>query len=332
MSVARRELGLGLQSNKPVGSYAPLARAADDAGFDVVTVFNDLWFQPALPALLEIAAATRGVRIGPSCLNPFTLHPVEIAGQIAALDRASRGRAFLGLAAGAWLGELGVDQSRPVVAVAEAWEIVRRLLARDDSGFTGRRFSLPQGATLRYELTRPAVPLLVGTWSPKLAAFAGRAASEVKVGGSANPAVAPVLRDRIGADGVGIVLGAVTVVDEDGDRARAAARREVAMYVDVVGALDPTTTVEPELLAQIGRLVAEGRHDDAGALLPDDLLRRFAFAGTPADVAAQAEAIFDAGALRVDFGTPHGIDERRGVDLLCREVLPRLRPRLFHRR
>jgi 5,10-methylenetetrahydromethanopterin reductase len=325
VSGRRRELGLGLQTNKPVGGYAPLARAADDAGFDVVTVFNDLWFQPALPALLEIAAATRRARVGPSCLNPFALHPVEIAGQIAALDRASQGRAFLGLAPGAWLDSIGVDQSRPVVAIAEAWEIVRRLLARDDNGFEGTRFSLPPGATLQYELERPEVPLLVGTWSPRLAAFAGEAASEVKAGGSANPDFVPVLRDRIGAPHVGIVVGAVTVVDEDGQRARTAARREVAMYVDVVGALDPTMPTEPELLARVRQLVAAGRHDDAGALLPDEILRRFAFAGTPAEVAAHAEAVLDAGALRVDFGTPHGIDERHGVDLLCREVLPRLR-------
>src|SRR5205085_835889 len=130
-----------------------------EAGFDVVTVFNDLWFQPALPALLEIAAATRRARIGPSCLNPFTLHPVEIAGQIAALDRASGGRAFLGLAAGAWLEELGLERSRPVVAIADAWEVVRRLLAGDDAGFAGERFALPAGARLRYPVERSAVPL-----------------------------------------------------------------------------------------------------------------------------------------------------------------------------
>jgi 5,10-methylenetetrahydromethanopterin reductase len=319
------ELGLALQTDKPVGAYAALARAAEDAGFDVVTVFNDLWFQPALPALLEIAAATQRVRVGPSCLNPFTVHPVELAGQTAALDRASRGRAFLGLAAGAWLESLRIDRSSPVAAIAEAWEIVRRLLAGDDSGFAGTRYALPTGARLQYETERAEVPLLVGTWSPRLAAFAGTAATEVKAGGSANPALVPVLRERIGSDDVGIVLGAVTVVDEDGDRARAVARREVALYVDVVGALDPTTPAEPELLERIGALVAAGRHDDAGALLSDDVLARFAFAGTPAEVAAQAEAVLDAGALRVDFGTPHGIDERHGVDLLCREVLPRLR-------
>jgi 5,10-methylenetetrahydromethanopterin reductase len=320
-----REVALGLQTNKPVGTYAALAREAEAAGFDVVTTFNDLWFQPALPALLEIAHATERVRVGPTCLNPFTVHPVEIAGQIAALDQASRGRAFLGLAAGAWLDSLGVDTSAPVTAIGDAWQIVRLLLAGDDRGYDGTRFSLPRGAQLRYEVERTEVPLLVGTWAPRLAAFAGKHAAELKLGGTANPELVAVARERLGADGVGIVLGAVTVVDEDGDRARAVARAEVAMYIDVVGALDPTMELDPELLLRIGERVAAHDHASAGALIPDDVLRRFAFAGTPADIASQADTIFDAGALRVDFGTPHGIDERRGVELLCREVLPRLR-------
>jgi 5,10-methylenetetrahydromethanopterin reductase len=325
VSLHRRELGLALQTDKPVGEYAALARRAEDAGFDVVTTFNDLWYQPALPALLEIAAATERVRVGPSCLNPFTLHPIELAGQVAALDRASRGRAFIGLATGAWLETLGIDVTLPLTSVREAWEIVRRLLAGDDDGFTGKRFSLAPGQRLRYPVVRPEVPLLVGTWAPRLAAFAGETADELKAGGSANPALVPLLREWAGSERVSIVLGAVTVVDEDRSRALAAARRQVAMYVDVVGARDPTASLEPELLQRIGTLVAAGDHAAAGALIPDDVLTRFAFAGTPADVAAQAEAVLDAGALRVDFGTPHGIDERHGVELLCSEVLPRLR-------
>ena len=61
MSFPKRELGLGLQTDKALSEYGPLARAAEDAGFDVVTTFNDLWFQPALPALLEIVRATERV-------------------------------------------------------------------------------------------------------------------------------------------------------------------------------------------------------------------------------------------------------------------------------
>jgi 5,10-methylenetetrahydromethanopterin reductase len=319
-----RELGLGLQTDKYPGDYGPLAQLAEDAGFDVVTTFNDLWFQPALPALLEIAGATTRVRVGPSCLNPFTVHPVEIAGQIAALDAASNGRAFLGLARGTWLEPLGLDQSDPVTAIRETWEIVRRLLAGDDSGFTGRRFSLPEGERLRFPVLRDQVPLLVGTWAPRLSAFAGEEAQELKVGGSANPDVVPVIRERIGNPNVRIVLGAVTVVDEDGDRARSIARREVAMYLAVVAELDPTVSLDPELVARIRALVDAGDDEGAGTLISDDVLDRFAFAGSPEQIAAHVEAVFEAGAGRVDFGTPHGVPERKGVELLCAEVLPRL--------
>ena len=71
-------------------------------------------------------------------------------------------------------------------------------------------------------------------------------------------------------------------------------------------------------------LVAASDDAAAGALLSDDVLDRFAFAGSPDRVAGHAEEVLDAGARRVDFGTPHGIPEQRGVELLCREVLPRL--------
>jgi 5,10-methylenetetrahydromethanopterin reductase len=322
---AGRQLGLGLQTDKKLGEYGPLARRAEEGGFDVVTAYNDLWFQPALPALLEIAATTSSVRVGPSCLNPFTVHPLEIAGQIAILDSASSGRAFLGLARGAWLETVGVDQSQPGAAIREAWDVIRRLLAGDDSGFDGERFALPRGERLRYPVHRPEVPLLVGTWAPGLARFAGEAARELKVGGSANPDVVPVMRERIGNPEVGVVLGAVTVVDEDDARARRRARRDVAMYLAVVAELDPTFVLDPELVRRLRAMVAAGDDAGAGALISDDVLDRFAFSGSPDRVAFQAEAVFDAGARRVDFGTPHGLSERDGLELLCKEVLPQLR-------
>jgi 5,10-methylenetetrahydromethanopterin reductase len=308
--VSARELGLGLQSNKRPGAYAALAASAEDAGFDVITVFNDLFFQPALPALLEIARATERVRVGPSCLNPFTVHPVEIAGQTAALDLESNGRAFLGLAAGAWLDRIGVDASRPLTAIREAWEVVRRLLAGDDSGFAGQRFSLEPGDTLGYEPLRREVPLLVGTWSPRLTAFAGEHAAELKLGGCANPAMVRLARERLGSSDTRIVVGAVTVVDEDDAAARALAREEVALYLPVVAGHDPTVEVDVDV--------------DAPEI-SDEVLDLFAFAGSPERIAAHAEALFAAGADRVEFGTPHGIDERRGVELLGAQVLPRLR-------
>src|SRR5882672_9685412 len=144
------EFGIAFQTDKPPGGYGPLAAAAEAHGFDVVSVFADLLYQPPLPALLEMAQATCRVRLGTACLNPYTLHPYEIAGQVAALDAACAGRAYLGLARGAWLGAVGIAQRRPLMRLREAAAIARALLSGDAAGFAGEEFALAPGTRLRY--------------------------------------------------------------------------------------------------------------------------------------------------------------------------------------
>lgn len=278
-----------------------MAQAAEAGGFDVVSVFQDLGFQPAIVPLTLIAHATERVRLGPAALNPFTIHPFEIASQIAALDVVSQGRAYCGLVAGAWLDELGLEEKQPLVAVREAAEIVRRVIGGDRSGFRGERFTVAPGRGLDYPLERPAVPLMIGTWRPRLAALAGEIADEVKIGGCANPDMVRLMRSWIGNDDVRIVIGAVTVVDEDGDRARARAREAVELYLPVVATLDPTLGLAPG--------------DEAP-------LDRFTIAGTPAEVIRKVEELHAAGVGRVEFGPPQGRTLDDGVRLLAERVLP----------
>lgn len=328
-----REVSLGLQSDKQPGNYRPIAELAERLGFDTVSVFSDLMFQsPLLPAM-EIAQATRRIKFGVACWNPYTVHPYEIAGQIAALDMVSHGRAYLGLARGAWLDEIGVEQPKPIAHLRESAELIYRLLRGDDSGFQGEVFSLSPGTALRYRPFRPDPPLLVGAWGPRAAALAGERASEIKVGGTANPAMMRTIRQRLlpgemaagrTAGETGIVAGAVTVVDRDAAAARRRARTEVAMYLPVVAGLDTTVDIPADLLDRLGALAAESRFDEAGRLIPDDLLDRFCFSGSPEQVAAQAQRLFEAGAARVEFGPPQGLTEMTGVELLGTAVLPAL--------
>jgi 5,10-methylenetetrahydromethanopterin reductase len=165
---------------------------------------------------------------------------------------------------------------------------------------------------------------MIGTWGVRAAAYAGEVARELKVGGSANPDLVPVMRSRIGNDAVRIVVGAVTVVDEDAAAARRLAREEAALYFPVVAGRDPTLEVPAGLAEKVRRLVEAGERDAAGTLIPDELLDRLAFAGTPEQVARQAAELYEAGAGRIEFGTPHGLTARRGVELLAARVLPAL--------
>ncbi|MGI8475711.1 MAG: LLM class flavin-dependent oxidoreductase [Thermomicrobiales bacterium] len=334
MTPSGRLISIALQGDKSAREYAEIAEMAEGLGFDGVSVYADLGFQPAIAPLVIIAQQTRRVRVGPAALNPSLIHPVEIAGQIAMLDAISDGRAYLGLARGAWLDALGIDERRPVRRLREAVEVITRVLAGDAEGYEGEIFRLPPQRLRRYDVPRAAVPLTIGTWGRQAGAFAGEVASEIKIGGSANPAMVPSMRGflRVGEEragrpigGVGVALGAVTICDEDGDAARALARREVARYLPVVAPLDPTVHVAPETLRRMARLVDAGDVGAAADLVPDDLLDRFAFSGTPGQIVRQAEAIFAAGASRIEFGTPHGVTALQGIRLLGEQVLPALR-------
>jgi 5,10-methylenetetrahydromethanopterin reductase len=304
LSLGGFELGLGVQSDKSIDDYVAIARRAEAAGFDTISVYQDLFYQPSIFPLLTIARETERVRLGPAALNCQTLHPVEIAGQIAALDIASAGRAYLGLATGSWLDQLGLEEERPLTRLREGVEIIRRLLAGDRSGFAGTRFTLAAEAGLAYTPLRREVPLMVGTWRRRTARFAAGNAHEVKIGGSANPEMVRLMRSWLGDSPTRIVVGAVTVVDEDGSAALTRAAAEVEMYMKIVRDLDATLELRP------------------GEAPP---LEKFVLAGTPEEVAARARALIEAGAARVEFGTPQGLTTEQGVSLLADRVLPLLR-------
>jgi 5,10-methylenetetrahydromethanopterin reductase len=325
--MTQHQLSIAWQTDKRLADYGPLAAQAEAYGFDGVTVYNDLLYQPAWLPLLEMARHTQRVRLGPAAVNPFTSHPINIAGNAALLDEASSGRAYVGLARGAWLDWLGVDPPSAPQALREALLAVRHLLRRDKAPLAGKHFPLAGGDSLRWEISRTDIPFLLGSWGPQTIRASAALVSEVKLGGSANPDVVPWLRAQL-PDGASAVIGAVCVVAEDGAAARALARREVALYLPVVARLDPTVTVEPERLAGLQAAAATYDWERAAGYISDDLLYRFALAGTPDAVAAQAVALFNAGAGRVEFGTPHGLTASDGLRLLGERVLPRVRAAL----
>ncbi|NJM09187.1 LLM class flavin-dependent oxidoreductase [Candidatus Gracilibacteria bacterium] len=338
------QFSVALQTDLALAAYGPLAAMIEGYGFDGVTVYNDLLYQPAWLPLLEIARHTRRVAIGPAAVNPFTCHPINIAGNIALIDEASQGRAYLGLARGAWLDYLGIAPARPVTALREALICVRRLLMRSTEPFSGEVFQLVGGDSLRWTILRPDLPFLLGSWGERAIRACYDQIAEIKLGGSANPTVVQTLRRQLAAlahepgttatacnaaarytGPVRLAIGAVCVVDEDGAAARALARREAALYLPVIAAFDPTLPVDPVQLQRIQTAAAAYDFVSAARDISDELLQLVAFAGTPEHVVQQAADLIAAGADRVEFGTPHGLSKHQGLKLLGERVLPQLR-------
>lgn len=321
------QLSVAFQTNKPLSAYGELAAAAEAYGFDGVSVYNDMLYQPPWLPLLEIARKTNRVRIGPASVNPFTSHPINIAGNLALVDAASGGRAYCGFARGAWLDSVGLEPPKPIDALREALISVRHLLRQDEAPLGGKHFPLQGGDALRWQGIRPDIPFLLGSWGPKTIRTCLPFVSEVKLGGSANPDAVRWLKTLMQQQGseAGAVCGAVTVVDEDRNAARALARREVALYLPVIADLDPTVTIEPDRLSGLRKAMNSHDVERAITFISDELLARFAFAGTPDEIADQIIALFHAGADRVELGTPHGLNAQKGLQLLGEVVLPVIR-------
>jgi 5,10-methylenetetrahydromethanopterin reductase len=189
---------------------------------------------------------------------------------------------------------------------------VGRLLSSVEDPYSGSVFHVESNVRLPYPIYRSDVPILIGTWGHKLGAIAGQLADEVKLGGCANPAMIPVMQRWI-AEGeqqagrppgsVGVVVGAVTVVDLDSRSAKDLVKRALALYLPVVAGLDVTVAIDPDLLARIGALVDAHQIDQAGDSISDDLLAKFTLAGSPEEVLTQTQTLFEAGARRVEYGT-----------------------------
>ena len=83
------EVGLGFQGDKSPPEYEELAQLAERGGADVVAVYQDLFFQPAIYPLLLMARATERDRQARALSLQTTT-----AGQWAArIPRTSRSRA-----------------------------------------------------------------------------------------------------------------------------------------------------------------------------------------------------------------------------------------------
>lgn len=144
-----------------------MARDAEAAGFDVLHTADHIGLGWApLSTLAIVAEATTTLRVCPLVLNNDLHHPVDLAREVAAIDHLSGGRIELGLGAGHSFDEyaaIGLPFDPPAVRkarLAEAVEILRRLLDGEEVSFAGEHYQL-DGVRIMPAL-QERLPILVG--------------------------------------------------------------------------------------------------------------------------------------------------------------------------
>lgn len=331
----KREISIAFQTDKSAAQYVALAKMVNQYDFDAVSVYCDLPYHPPYAPLMLMAPHIQRARLGVAANPPSRVHPLDMAAQTALLSEVAAGGVYVGLARGAWLAEHGIHEAQPAVqSIREAVEVIRYMLSGATGGYKGQVYPLAEHVRAPYPLPEKMPPILIGSWGKQLCAVAGELADEVKVGGSANPDLIPTIQNYIAVGEekagrkpgtVSVVLGAVSVIDDDREAARQAARESVALYLPVIAGLDPTVQIDADLLTRIRDHVNRSENASAARLISDDLLDRFAFAGDADDMINHASRLFEAGAGRVEFGTPHGLQPENGIRILGEKVVPALR-------
>jgi 5,10-methylenetetrahydromethanopterin reductase len=168
--------GLLLLPSRPAGEIGDLAARAEALGYDDFWLADERFFREVYALLALAATRTRRIRLGPCVTDPFSRHPALTAMAIATLDEISGGRAVLGIGAGvSGFRELGIDAARSAVAIREAVELIRRLLAGNSVTVKGQQVSL-DGGRLDFAPRRPEIPIYVASQREAGCRVAGRVA------------------------------------------------------------------------------------------------------------------------------------------------------------
>src|SRR5262249_27719354 len=130
----------------PVSRVAELGAFCERLGFDSYWIADQRWMRDVWVSLTATALRTSRIRLGTRVTDPYVRHPALTAVAIASLDELSGGRAILGLGAGgSGFREMGIERKKPVTALREAIELIRRLLAGEGGDYPGELVQFRRG-------------------------------------------------------------------------------------------------------------------------------------------------------------------------------------------
>lgn len=322
---------IALSPLAPLKEIGRLCRLIERYDFDRISISENLMLKPAWPVLALVAEHTKRVQVGPMVVSPFYYHPALIAENIALIDEISEKRAFLGIGRGAFLEMLGIEIKEPILAVREAIQIVKNLLAGLRGDYRGRVFRITEQAFLRWKPPRKKIPIIIGAQGLKMAELAGEVASGLDTGFMINPDHMRSVKDSVekGARQAGrnpgeveISFGAITSISSDRGAAIRLAKRHTARFITSLMRIPGFPHIEERELRALRMAVERGDGEAVARAISDETIGKICIAGTPQDVIGQIEGLIEAGANGIGFVHPLGPDREEAVKLIGGKILP----------
>jgi 5,10-methylenetetrahydromethanopterin reductase len=323
-------VALYLQDKHPLREAMQYVRYAESRGFESVWQAESRLVRDAIVPMAAFAATTERIKIGAGVINNWTRNAALIAQTFSTLDDLAPDRILCGL--GVWweplASKVGVNRRKPLQAMRETVEVIRRLLAMEKVTFKGE-FAQVEDIEIdivHTERKPKQVPIYIGATGMKMMELAGEVADGVLLNYLVSPAYNREAMEHLrkGAELSGRRIEdidrpqlIVCSLDEDRNRALDNARQLVTQYLGQQPHIMKASGVSQELLDEIGRVMTwpaqEHQIREAMKMVPDETVQLITASGTPAECRAKVQEYIDAGCT-CPVLYPLGDDVRAMID------------------
>lgn len=313
MTDANHRVALYLQDKHPIRDGMDYVRYAEARGFEAVWQAESRLVRDAIVPMAAFAAVTERIHVGSGVINNWTRNIGLLAATFLTLDDLAPDRIICGI--GAWWDPLaknvGIERRKPLVAMRETIEVMRRLLAMERVTFHGE-FHHVDGIELDVVHGRREprnVRIMIGATGPQMMELTG----EIADGAVLNYCVPPeynieameqlergAARAGRSIDDIDRPQLVVCSVHEDRQTALDGARELLTQYLAQQPHIAKASGVKPEVVQQIqatlGWPATKEQVRAAMKYVPDELVQRITASGTPAEVKAKVAEYMKYGA------------------------------------
>ena len=305
-------VALYLQDRHDLRDAIEYVRYAEKRGFEAVWQAESRLVRDAIVPMAAFAATTERIKIGSGVINNWTRNAALIAATFSTLDDLAPGRIMCGL--GVWweplASKVGVDRRKPVLAMRETVDVVRRLLRMENVTFKGEfvRVEEIEIDIVHGNRAPRNVPIYIGATGMKMMELAGEIADGVLLNYLVSPAYNREAMARLAAgagragrdiDDIDRPQLIVCSLDDDRGRALDNARKLVTQYLGQQPHIMKASGVSQDLLDEIGRVLTwpaeEHQILEAMRLVPDEVVQLITASGTPGECRAKVQEYIEAG-------------------------------------
>ncbi len=310
--MSQDRVALYLQDAHSLQEGIKLVQYAEEKGFEAVWQAESRLVRDAIVPMAAFAATTSRIKVASGVTNNWTRNIGLLAATFLTLDDLAPDRIICGI--GAWWDPLatkvGINRRKPLSAMRETIDVMRRLLNMERVTFHGEFHHVDDiMLDVVHGRREPRnVPIYIGATGMKMMEMAGEIADGVCMNYLVNPKYNLEALDALekGAKLSGRTLDdidrpqlMICSVDHDRNKALDKARKMMTQYLGQQPHLMKASGVSQELLDEIHQVLTWPATDEeiesAMHLVPDDVVQMCTASGSPEEVKAKVREYIDNG-------------------------------------